>query len=37
MCARNDLLWTYFDFVKGLKLDLQAVEIGGANFGLDRD
>jgi len=37
MCARDDVLWTYFDFVKGLKPDVKGVEIRGANFGLDRD
>jgi len=37
MCARDDVLWTYFQYVKGLKSGVKAVEIGGANFGLDRD
>jgi pimeloyl-ACP methyl ester carboxylesterase len=37
MCARNDVLWAYFDYVKGLRSDVKTAEIGGANFGLDRD
>ena len=37
LCARDDVLWTYFQYVKGLKSGVKAVEIGGANFGLDRD
>jgi hypothetical protein len=37
MCARDDVLWSYFDYVKRLRSGVKAVEIGGANFGLDRD
>jgi pimeloyl-ACP methyl ester carboxylesterase len=38
LCARDDVLWRYFEDVKGLKAEgVKAVEVGGANFELDRD
>lgn len=37
MCARDDVLWKYFDYVKGLRSDVKAVEVKGGNFELDRD
>jgi len=37
MCARDDVLWEYFGHVKSLRSEVEAVEIKGANFELDRD
>jgi hypothetical protein len=37
MCARDDVLWKYFDFVKGLRENVKSVEVSGGNFELDRD
>jgi hypothetical protein len=37
MCARDDVLWTYIQYVQDLRSGVKAVEIRGANFGLDRD
>jgi pimeloyl-ACP methyl ester carboxylesterase len=37
MCASDDVLWKYFEHVKGLRPEAKAVEIGGGNFELDRD
>lgn len=37
MCAKDDVLWKYFGFVKGLRSDVKAVEVEGGNFELDRD
>lgn len=37
MCARDDVLWKYFDHVKGLRTDIKSVEVAGGNFELDRD
>ncbi|KUJ16069.1 uncharacterized protein LY89DRAFT_719714 [Mollisia scopiformis] len=37
MCARDDVLWKYFDHVKDLRSDVRAVEVAGGNFELDRD
>jgi pimeloyl-ACP methyl ester carboxylesterase len=37
MCARDDVLWKYFGFVKGLREDVRAIEVQGGNFELDRD
>ncbi|KAF2400574.1 alpha/beta-hydrolase [Trichodelitschia bisporula] len=37
MCARDDVLWKYFGHVKSLRPEIPAVEVGGANFELDRD
>jgi pimeloyl-ACP methyl ester carboxylesterase len=36
MCATDDVLWKYFDHVKGLRPDVAAVEISGGNFEPDR-
>jgi pimeloyl-ACP methyl ester carboxylesterase len=36
LCAKDDVLWEYFHYVKVLKPDVQTEEIVGSNFGLDR-
>lgn len=37
MCARDDVLWKFFEYVKDLRPEAIAVEVGGGNFELDRD
>lgn len=37
MCARDDVLWKYFNHVQSLRPEVESVEIKGGNFELDRD
>jgi pimeloyl-ACP methyl ester carboxylesterase len=37
MCARDDVLWKFFEGVKGMRPEVRAVEVEGGNFELDRD
>ena len=37
MCARDDVLWSFFEDVQTLRPGIPAVEIEGGNFELDRD
>jgi pimeloyl-ACP methyl ester carboxylesterase len=37
MCARDDVLWGYFENVRKARPDANMVEVKGANFTLDRD
>ncbi|EXJ80687.1 hypothetical protein A1O3_06971 [Capronia epimyces CBS 606.96] len=37
LCARDDVLWPYFDAVKGLGREIITHEIRGGNFGPDLD
>jgi pimeloyl-ACP methyl ester carboxylesterase len=37
MCARDDVLWPYYQFAKSLRPDVRAEEILGANFSPNRD
>lgn len=36
LCARDDVLWPYFHYVKKLKPDAETEEVEGGNFGPDR-
>ncbi|KAK5124172.1 hypothetical protein LTR85_001875 [Meristemomyces frigidus] len=36
LCARDDVLWAYFDSFKALRPDIKSAEIDGGNFGPDR-
>jgi pimeloyl-ACP methyl ester carboxylesterase len=37
LCAKDDVLWKFFDHVKALRPGVQATEIEGGNFEPDRD
>jgi pimeloyl-ACP methyl ester carboxylesterase len=37
MCAKDDVLWKYFESVRALRPEVEAVEIEGGNFEPDRD
>ncbi|KAI1340160.1 Alpha/Beta hydrolase protein [Xylariaceae sp. FL0016] len=37
MCARDDVLWPYFENLRQVRDDVEMVEVKGANFTLDRD
>ncbi|KAE9967371.1 hypothetical protein EG328_008264 [Venturia inaequalis] len=37
MCARDDVLWKYFNHVQSLRPEVESAEIKGGNFELDRD